>query len=48
MALDESLLQTYVKLIEAGERPGPTLRLYGWQPACLSLGYAQRVEREVD
>jgi len=48
MALDESLLQTYVKLIEAGERPAPTLRLYGWQPACLSLGYAQRAEREVD
>ncbi len=26
---------------------GPTLRLYGWQPPCLSLGYGQRA-RDVD
>ncbi len=48
MALDEALLESYVGLIKEGERPAPTLRLYGWQPACLSLGYAQRAEREVD
>ena len=28
-------------------RVPPTLRLYNWQPACLSLGYTQRV-RDVD
>ncbi|MEX0975158.1 MAG: lipoate--protein ligase family protein [Bacillota bacterium] len=26
---------------------GPTLRFYQWQPACLSLGYFQDVEKEV-
>jgi lipoate-protein ligase A len=48
MALDEALLQHYANLIEKDETPAPTLRFYGWQPACLSLGYAQRAEREVD
>lgn len=48
MALDEALLQNYADLIEQDQRPAPTLRFYGWQPACLSLGYAQRAEREVD
>jgi lipoate-protein ligase A len=36
MALDEAVLQS----IGAGESL-PVLRLYDWQPACLSLGYAQ-------
>jgi len=36
MALDEAILEA------AGCRQAlPTLRLYAWQPACLSLGYAQ-------
>lgn len=36
MAVDEALLES------AGRGDGlPTLRLYDWQPACLSLGYAQ-------
>jgi lipoate-protein ligase A len=36
MAIDEAVLET------AGRGQAlPTLRLYGWQPACLSLGYAQ-------
>ena len=30
-----------------GKRQAPTLRLYGWRPFCLSLGYGQRV-RDVD
>ena len=34
MALDEALLQEV--------RDVPVLRFYGWQPACLSLGYGQR------
>ena len=36
MALDESILEH----IGHGES-NPTLRLYAWTPACLSLGYAQ-------
>ncbi len=38
MALDEAILEA----IEKDASP-PTLRLYAWEPACLSLGYAQRV-----
>ncbi|MHB8625393.1 MAG: lipoate--protein ligase family protein [Aggregatilineales bacterium] len=37
MACDQAILSA----VGAGELL-PTLRLYGWQPACLSLGYAQR------
>lgn len=37
MAIDEAILEG----IAAGVSP-PTLRFYGWQPPCLSLGYAQR------
>ena len=36
MAVDEAILEHAGR----GESP-PTLRLYDWQPACLSLGYAQ-------
>src|SRR5687768_3895042 len=36
MALDEAILEH----IGSGES-SPTLRLYAWDPACLSLGYAQ-------
>ncbi|MBN1963535.1 MAG: lipoate--protein ligase family protein [Anaerolineae bacterium] len=36
MALDHSILEQ----VGAGNLP-PTLRLYGWNPACLSLGQAQ-------
>lgn len=42
MAIDESIAQT----VAAGMAP-PTLRFYGWDPPCLTLGYAQR-EAEVD
>jgi lipoyl(octanoyl) transferase len=36
MAMDEAILEG------AGSRTSlPTLRLYAWEPACLSLGYAQ-------
>ncbi len=37
MAVDEAILESVVR----GESP-PTLRLYRWEPACLSLGYGQR------
>jgi lipoate-protein ligase A len=36
MAVDEAILEA----VGRGEAP-PTLRLYAWQPPCLSLGYAQ-------
>lgn len=37
MAVDEAILAA----VSAGSAL-PTLRLYGWQPPCLSLGYGQR------
>ncbi len=42
MAVDEAILAA----VGAGDVP-PTLRLYGWNPPCLSLGYGQRA-READ
>jgi lipoate-protein ligase A len=36
MAVDEAILEA----IGARQAP-PTLRLYAWEPACLSIGYAQ-------
>ncbi|MFZ6018387.1 MAG: lipoate--protein ligase family protein [Chloroflexota bacterium] len=42
MALDESILQ----FVAAGKSL-PVLRLYAWEPACLSLGYAQPI-KDVD
>jgi lipoyl(octanoyl) transferase len=39
MAVDEAILEAVVK----GESL-PTLRLYAWEPACLSLGLAQPVQ----
>jgi lipoate-protein ligase A len=36
MALDEAILEA----VESGRSP-PTLRLYAWDPPCLSIGYAQ-------
>jgi len=43
MAVDEAILEAVI----AGAAP-PTLRLYTWQPWCLSLGYFQRAERSAD
>ena len=42
MAVDEALLTAVGR-----EESLPTLRLYAWEPACLSLGYAQSY-RDVD
>lgn len=42
MALDEAILEAATR----GDVP-PTLRLYAWNPPCLSLGYAQPI-RDVD
>lgn len=37
MAIDEAIMRG----VSLGESP-PTLRFYGWNPPCLSLGYAQK------
>jgi lipoyl(octanoyl) transferase len=43
MALDEALLEWHSKgLIN------PTVRFYGWDPATLSIGYFQKVEKEIN
>ena len=42
MALDETLLRA----VQDGA--GLILRLYGWNPLAVSLGYAQDVETELD
>jgi len=39
MAVDEAILESTAQ----GSMP-PTLRLYAWSPACISLGYAQSTE----
>ncbi|TLS36354.1 lipoate--protein ligase family protein [Pseudalkalibacillus caeni] len=43
MALDEALLYWHSK----GEIE-PTIRFYGWDPATLSIGYFQKVEKDID
>jgi lipoyl(octanoyl) transferase len=43
MALDEALLESV-----ASGRSLPILRLYGWQPPTVTLGYAQRLEASVN
>jgi lipoate---protein ligase len=43
MALDEVL----VNRVRSGQSK-PSLRLYGWQPAAVSIGYFQSLEVEVD
>ena len=43
MALDEALLEWHSE----GKIP-PTIRFYGWNPATLSIGYFQKVDREIN
>lgn len=43
MAIDEAILAG----VEAGNSP-PTVRVYGWAPACISLGHSQDPARELD
>lgn len=43
MALDEALLDWH----STGKIP-PVIRFYGWDPATLSIGYFQKVEKEID
>jgi lipoate---protein ligase len=43
MGIDEALIGS----VSGGEAP-PTLRLYRWAPACVTVGYFQSLEAEVD
>jgi len=43
MGIDEALLGS----VSRGESP-PTLRLYAWSPPCVTVGYFQSLEDEVD
>ncbi len=45
MAVDEAILEAYER---ADPKPSPTLRLYGWEPATLSLGRSQDAEGSHD
>lgn len=44
MAADEALFQA----AEEGRTDGPVLRLYAWDPPCLSIGYHQRLRETCD
>lgn len=44
MAIDEAILRSMAQIAD----PQPVLRFYGWNPAALSLGYAQSYHKEVD
>jgi lipoate-protein ligase A len=43
MALDEKLLEWHSE-----RKIPPTIRFYGWNPATLSIGYFQKVEKEIN
>lgn len=43
MGIDEALIGS----VSRGESP-PTLRLYAWSPECVTIGYFQSLEDEVD
>ena len=43
MAIDDAIMQAV-----AEEEAPPTLRLYGWDPPCVSVGYAQSMRSEID
>jgi len=43
MAIDEAIM-----IAVAEKSSPPTLRFYGWQPPCVSIGYAQSMRAEID
>lgn len=43
MAIDEAIM-----LAVSEGKASPTVRFYGWEPFCLSIGYAQSMAKEVD
>lgn len=42
MAIDQAIADLYP------QQKQPTLRVYRWNPPCLSIGYGQRIARDVD
>lgn len=42
MAIDEAILDSFLV-----GKVGPTLRLYGWDPPCVSVGYFQSLDAEI-
>jgi lipoate-protein ligase A len=43
MAIDEAILLAVAEKVSL-----PTIRFYGWDPPCVSVGYAQSLQREID
>jgi lipoate-protein ligase A len=43
MAIDEAIMQAV-----SNRSSPPTLRFYGWDPPCVSIGYAQSLKKEID
>lgn len=43
MALDEKLMEWH-----SNKEIPPVIRFYGWKPATLSVGYFQKIEKEID
>lgn len=43
MAIDEAIMISYKE-----GKSKPTLRFYTWEPACLTIGYFQKLEKEID
>lgn len=43
MAIDDAILTQHARGLNH-----PTIRFYRWRPACLSIGYAQSMRKEVD
>lgn len=43
MAIDEAIMTAYRE-----GKSKPTLRFYTWEPACLTIGYFQKLEKEIN
>jgi len=43
MATDEAIMRSVIEKLAP-----PTLRLYGWEPHCVSIGYSQSLAEEID
>ena len=48
MALDRALLDEMEASLAAGDEVRPVLRLYAWEPAAVSTGRHQQLERACD
>lgn len=43
MAIDEAIMNAYKE-----KKVDPTIRFYTWKPECISIGYFQKMEEEID